>query len=62
MYIEELTEDGIAIIVISDSDNCCECSAKLYCKPGKSDKRILTVKDPFSVTAGDKVRVSIKGS
>jgi len=70
MYNEELTEegivkeskDGIATIVVSDSDNCGECSAKIYCKPGNSTERSLTVKDPFGANAGDRVRVSIKGS
>ncbi len=70
MYTEKLTEegivkeskDGIATIVISNSDNCEECTAKLYCKPGNSSERSLTVKDTFGVIAGDKVRVSIKGS
>ena len=70
MYTEKLTEegivkeskDGIATIVISNSDNCEECTAKLYCKPGNSSERSLTVKDTFGVVAGDKVRVSIKGS
>ena len=70
MYNEKLIEegivkeskDGIATIVISNSDNCEECTAKLYCKPGNSSERSLTVKDTFGVVAGDKVRISIKGS
>ncbi len=70
MYTEELTEEGIvkeskngiATIVISDSDNCKECTAKLYCKPGNSNERSLTARDSFGVIAGDRVRVSIKGS
>jgi len=70
MYNEELTEegivkeskDGIATIVISNSDNCKECTAKLYCKPGNSNERSLTVKDPFGVNPGDKVKISIRGS
>lgn len=70
MYKEELYEDGIvkevqdgiAEIVISDSDHCEECSAKVYCKPGSSNERSLVVKDPFGVHPGDKVRVTIKGS
>ncbi len=70
MYKEELTEDGIvkesknglATIIISHSDHCEECSAKIYCKPGNSNERSLIVKDPFGTYPGDKVRVSIKGS
>ncbi|MBK7631704.1 MAG: SoxR reducing system RseC family protein [Ignavibacteriales bacterium] len=70
MYTEELYEegivkeskDGIATIVISNSDQCEECTAKLYCKPGSSNERSLVVKDPFGVKVGDKVKVMIKGS
>lgn len=70
MYNEKLIEegivkeskDGIATVVISNSDNCEECTAKLYCKPGNSNERSLTVKDTFGVNSGDKVRVSINGS
>jgi sigma-E factor negative regulatory protein RseC len=70
MYSEELVEEGLvtksfnglAEILISDSDNCKECSAKIYCKPGNSSDRLLIVKDPFGVMPGDKVRVLIKGS
>ena len=70
MYTEELFEegivkeahDGIAEIVISDSEHCQECSAKIYCKPGSSKERSLTVRDPFGVHPGDKVRFAIKGS
>lgn len=70
MYNEKLIEEGIvkeskngiATIVISDSENCKECTAKLYCKPGNSNERSLTVKDNFGVNTGDRVRVSINGS
>jgi sigma-E factor negative regulatory protein RseC len=70
MYKEELYEEGIvkeaqngiAEIVISDSEQCEECSAKVYCKPGSLNERCLTVKDPFGVHPGDKVRVTIRGS
>ena len=70
MYKEELYEEGIvkeanngiAEIVISNSDQCAECTAKLYCKPGSANERSLTVTDPFGVNVGDKVKVMIKGS
>jgi sigma-E factor negative regulatory protein RseC len=70
MYKEELYEDGIvkesknglATIIISNSDQCEECSAKLYCKPGNSNERSLTATDPYGVHPGDKVRVSISGN
>ncbi len=69
MYNEKLIEEGIvkeskngiATIVISDSENCKECTAKLYCKPGNSNERSLTVNDTFGVNSGDRVRVSING-
>jgi sigma-E factor negative regulatory protein RseC len=70
MYKEELTEegivkaskDGIAEIIISDSNHCEECSAKIYCKPGNEKFRTLLAKDPFNSDAGDKVIVKINGS
>lgn len=70
MYKEELYEegivkeakDGIAVISIHDSESCHECTAKIYCKPGNSEGRSLTVRDPYGVHPGDKVRVVIKGS
>jgi sigma-E factor negative regulatory protein RseC len=70
MYKEELYEegivkeakDGIAIIRIQDSDKCKECTAKIYCKPGSSEERSLTVRDPYGVHPGDNVRVVIGGS
>lgn len=70
MYKEELYEegivkearDGIAIISIQNSDKCEECTAKIYCKPGSSEGRSLTVRDSYGVHPGDKVRIVIKGS
>lgn len=70
MYKEELIEegivkqskDGIAEIIISDSNHCEECSAKIYCKPGNEKLRTLLAKDPFNSESGDKVIVKINGS
>jgi len=70
MYTEELYEEGIvkkakngiAVISIQDSDKCKECTAKIYCKPGSSEERSLTVRDPHGAHPGDKVRIVIKGS
>jgi len=70
MYKEELYEEGIvkesgngfATVIISNSDHCEECTAKLYCKPGNSNQRSLIAADPYGAHPGDKVRVSIKGS
>lgn len=70
MYKEEITEegivkqskDGIAEIIISESNHCEECSAKIYCKPGNNNLRTLLAKDPFNSESGDKVTVTINGS
>ncbi|HQF41400.1 MAG TPA: SoxR reducing system RseC family protein, partial [Ignavibacteriaceae bacterium] len=70
MFKEELYEEGIvkeskngfATVIITGSDHCEECTAKLYCKPGNSNERSLIVSDPYGAKSGDKVRVSIKGS
>jgi len=70
MFTEELYEEGIvkesrdgfATVIISGSDHCEECTAKLYCKPGNSNERSLIASDPYGAKSGDKVRVSIKGS
>lgn len=60
--IVKQSKDGIAEIIISDSNHCEECSAKIYCKPGNSNERSLLVRDPFKTNSGDKVRVSINGN
>ena len=70
MYREELYEEGIvkeakngiAIVSIQDSDRCEDCTAKIYCKTGNTDERSLSVRDPYGVQPGDKVRVVINGS
>lgn len=70
MYKEEITEegivkqskDGIAEIIIPDSNHCEECSAKIYCKSGNEKLRTLLAKDPFNSESGDKVIVKINGS
>ncbi len=70
MYSEELVEEGIvklskngiAEVIIINSDNCVECSAKIYCKPGNAKERTLIVRNPLGAEVGDKVRVVIKGS
>lgn len=70
MYKEELYEEGIvkeanggfAIISIQDSDDCNECTAKVYCKTGNSEGRSLTARDPYGVRSGDRVRVAINGN
>lgn len=60
--IVKQSKDGIAEIIISDSNHCEECSAKIYCKPGNEKLRTLLAKDPFNSESGDKVIVKINGS
>ncbi len=67
---EEFLEDGIVIesekgvaeIALVSSDNCEECSAKLFCKPKSDNTKILKVTDPFDTRPGDEVRISVAGS
>ena len=67
---EELIEKGIVVkshggtadVVIVDSANCEECSAKILCKPGKDNSsRTIQVDDKFNVVPGDEVSISIEG-
>ncbi len=68
MYKEEFFEegivanvkDGIATIFIIEEGSCEDCGAKIFCKP-TDDKKTLTVKDPFGVAAGDRVRIAVQG-
>lgn len=60
--IVKISQNGIAEVIISNSGQCEECSAKIYCKPANSSERTLLVRDPFGAKTGDKVRVVIKGS
>ncbi|MFO7446243.1 MAG: SoxR reducing system RseC family protein [Ignavibacteriaceae bacterium] len=70
MYKEVFYEEGIvkevkkeiAVITLPDSEDCKECTIKLYCKPGNSKERSLVVRDSYGVNPGDAVRVSINGS
>jgi sigma-E factor negative regulatory protein RseC len=54
--------DGIVEVSLSKSDNCDTCSAKIICKPGDSEKKVLKVLDPFGVLPGDIVKISIQGA
>lgn len=56
------SENGVAEIALISSDNCEECSAKLFCKPKTDDTKILKVSDPFGTKPGDEVRISVAGS
>ena len=55
-------KDGHAEIALIETGSCEECSAKIICKPSeKKDSKILEVKDPFGVKAGDEVQIEING-
>ncbi len=69
MPIEEIVEKGIVLksskghaeVALTSGDNCGECSAKLFCKPGDDDKKILEVLDPLHSAPGDEVIISVEG-
>ena len=54
-------KDGIALVILNESGDCSSCSAKAVCKSGGEDSKILSAKDPFGVSPGDKVRIAVKG-
>lgn len=54
--------NGVAEIALISSDNCEECSAKLFCKPKSESTKILKAADPFKTKPGDEVRISVAGS
>lgn len=70
MYTEELTEqgivkeskDGIAEIIISNSDHCEGCTAKIYCKSKSDENRSIVVRDTIGLKPGDLVLISVRGS
>lgn len=68
MYSEELIEEGIvtevkngiALVSITPSNSCEECSAKIFCHSENNTKNV-TARDTYGVKTGDKVQISIKG-
>ena len=68
MYTEELIEEGIvteisngvALISISESSFCEECTAKIFCHTENNIKSVAA-KDLVGVKAGDIVQISIRG-
>ncbi len=70
MYKEELIEEGIIItsekglaeVGLIENDDCEECSAKLFCKPGENKTKTIKVLDPYDAHPGDTVRISIPGN
>lgn len=68
MFTEELIEEGIvtevkngiALVSITPSNSCEECSAKIFCHSENNTKNV-TARDTYGVKTGDKVQISIKG-
>lgn len=68
MFMEELIEEGIvtevkngiALISITPSNSCEECSAKIFCHTENKIRSVIA-KDPYGVKAGDKVQIVIRG-
>lgn len=66
--MEELIEEGIvtevkngiALISITPSNSCEECSAKIFCHTENKIRSVIA-KDPYGVKAGDKVQIVIRG-
>jgi len=66
---EQITEKGIVTskkenlleIIIAESENCNDCSAKLFCKPASGNNKSVFVKDTIGCRVGDTVVFSISG-
>ncbi|HSV85398.1 MAG TPA: SoxR reducing system RseC family protein [Levilinea sp.] len=54
-------ENGRAIVVLTGSDQCEQCSLHHHCKPAGPDGRSLIAVDPLGVHPGDKVQVMVLG-
>jgi sigma-E factor negative regulatory protein RseC len=63
-YLEEgvvlRLESGRAVVMLTGSDRCEECSLHDHCKPSSSGRSLLAA-DPLGVQPGDKVQVIIQG-
>jgi len=55
------SENGIADVALLRTDNCEECSAKIFCKPKADNTKILRVSDPYGVQPGDEVKIAVAG-
>ena len=56
------SENGIAEIGLIESEDCENCSAKLFCKPGEEKSKAIKAYDPYKTKAGDSVKISVSGS
>jgi len=55
------SENGIAEIQLKETDECEECTAKLFCKTGEEKTKLISAVDPFGTAIGDVVKISVKG-
>lgn len=58
--VKSLNDTNIEI-EISSSDDCEECTAKLFCKPISDNKNILSVYTNDKFQIGDSVEIVVKG-
>ena len=68
MY-EEINEKGIVNkingstveVLMNSSEECEECTAKLFCKPTSNEKNLLSITSNDKFQIGDLVEVAVKG-
>ena len=56
------SEKGIAEVSLAENEECEECSAKLFCKPGENNTKTIKAFDPYDSKPGDSVRISVAGN
>lgn len=54
-------KDELLEIALSESENCKECAANIYCKSSESGTKTVTVKDTLGCKVGDTVEFAIEG-
>ncbi len=59
--IVEKVGNGMAVVRLTQGEDCHHCGARLMCAPGEAQERSLTATDPIGVQPGDRVQVSISG-
>lgn len=67
---EEFIEEGtvksvngkLAEVILTNKEECKECSARIICKPANENENLIEVIDPYGVATGDIVRFSLSGS
>jgi len=58
--VESFDETTVKIVVVPSND-CVDCSAKLFCKTTSESKNILSVSSSDKFQIGDSVKVVVKG-